>query len=353
MSEDTDDVGFVVAPFTLQPQRRFAVSRAGPAGPPQNVFMDQFSLEPRTQRVWDLNHAVWFTLMGLGGGIFLAGRGLNLTDGLGSLLGVPTVDVVSFVAIAVGGVILVADLGRPLQFWRAFANVRTSWISWGAWSDLIFLTVAGLLVLPGLRLGGARPFAGLGWDPHGGDGAGLALEIVAGAAAVVVMTYAGAVLARPRSIPYWSSPAVPVQFFLSSAAMSVAAVLALEVAAGEPVTAGQMVLLGLLATGLAAAVAAHLLTAAEAPGKKESLDQLLRGRYRCVFVDVVLVAGTVAPAALGFVGAAVSGGLRDALAVICLVLLLPGGFLLRLITLRVGIFPPVHIPRAPAAVTAV
>lgn len=320
-----------------------------PGGAPsQNPFMDQFSLEPRAQRVWDLNHAVWFTLMGLGGGVFLAGRGLNLTDGLGALWGVPTVDAVSFAAIAVGGAILVADLGRPLQFWRAFANVRTSWISWGAWSDLIFLTVAGLLVLPGLRFGDARPFDSLGWDPHGGDGPGLALEILAGAAAAVVMTYAGAVLARPRSIPYWSSPAVPVQFFLSSAAMSVAAVLTLEVAAGVAVTAGQMVLLGLLATALAAAVVAHLLTGADVPGKRESLDQLLRGRYRCFFVDVVLVAGTVAPALLAFVGS-VAGGLRDALAVVCLVLLLPSGFLLRLITLRVGIFPPVHIPgRMPA-----
>ena len=51
----------------------------------------QFSLEARTQRVWDINHALWFTLMGLGGGVFLAGRILNLTDGLGSLLGIPTV----------------------------------------------------------------------------------------------------------------------------------------------------------------------------------------------------------------------------------------------------------------------
>ena len=215
---------------------------AGGSGGPQNVFMDQFNLEARTQRVWDINHAVWFTLMGLGGGVFLAGRILNLTEGLGFLLGIPTVDAVSFLAIAVGGAILVVDLGRPLQFWRAFVNVRTSWISWGAWSDLIFLTVGGLLVLPAVSLGGSEPFSGLGWDPHGGDGAGLALEIVAGVAAVVVMTYAGAVLARPRSIPYWNSPAVPLQFLLSSAATSVAVVLLIEVIAGEPVSAGQMVL---------------------------------------------------------------------------------------------------------------
>lgn len=314
-------------------------------GGPQNVFMDQFNLEARTQRVWDVNHAVWFTLMGLGGGVFLAGRILNLTEGRGHLLGIPTVDVVSFVAIAVGGAILVADLGRPLQFWRAFANVRSSWISWGAWSDLIFLTVAGLLVLPALSIGGSEPFSGLGWDPHGRDDAGLALEIVAGAAAVVVMTYAGVVLARPRSIPYWNSPAVPLQFLLSSTAMSVAVVLALEVVAGEPVSGGQMVLLSVLTLGLNAAVIAHLLTRTEEPGKKESLERLLRGQYRRVFVWVVFVGATALPAILGLVGVA-AGGAREALAVICCVLLVVGGFLLRLMTLRVGIFPPVHIPAA-------
>ena len=320
-----------------------AASMPTPAGGGQNVFMDQFNLEARTQRVWDINHAVWFTLMGVGGGVFLTGRILNLTEGLGSLLGIPTVDVVSFLAIAIGGAILVADLGRPLQFWRAFANVRTSWISWGAWSDLIFLTVAGLLVLPALSLGSSEPFSGLGWDPHGRDGAGLALEIVAGVAAVAVMTYAGAVLARPRSIPYWNSPAVPLQFVLSSAAMSVAVVMLIEVIAGEPVSAGQMVLLAVLAAGLLAAMIAHLLTRADAPGKKESLDRLLRGCHRRVFVGSVVAAGTALPVVLALVGAAAPGA-RDALAVTCCVLLAQGGFLLRLLTLRVGIYPPVHIP---------
>ena len=317
--------------------------QGGGGGAPQNVFMDQFSLEARTQRVWDMNHALWFTLMGLGGGVFLAGRILNLTDGLGSLLGIPTVDAVSFVAIAVGGAILVADLGRPLQFWRAFVNIRTSWISWGAWSDLIFLAAGGLLVLPALSLGSSEPFAGLPWDPHGRDGAGLALEIVAGVAAVVVMTYAGAVLARPRSIPYWNSVAVPLQFLLSSAAMSVAVVMLIEVIAGEPVSPGRMVLLGLLAAGLTVAIVVHLVTRAGTPGKKESLDRLLRGRHRAMFTGAVLAAGTVLPAVLSFAGAA-AGDARDVLAVICCVLLVPGGFLLRLLTLRVGIYPPVHIP---------
>ncbi len=322
--------------------------QSGGGSAPQNVFMDQFDLAARTQRVWDINHAIWFTLMGLGGGVFLAGRILNLTEGLGSLLGIPTVDVVSFVAIAVGGAILVADLGRPLQAWRAFVNVRTSWISWGAWSDLIFLVVAGLLVLPALSLGGSEPFSGLGWDPHGGDGGGLALEIVAGVAAVVVMTYAGAVLARPRAIPYWNSPAVPLQFLLSSAAMSVAVVMLIEVIAGEPVSAGQMVLLGVLTAAMAVAIGVHLSTRTDAPGKAESLQRLLRGQHRLNFVWRVCIMGTVLPAVLAFVGAGAADA-RDPVAVVCCVALVPGGFLLRLMTLRVGIYPPVHIPAGTGA----
>ena len=314
----------------------------GEVSVPQNTFMDQFNLEARTQRVWDLNHASWFTLMGLGGGVFLAGRILNLTEELGHWLGIPMVDIVSFVAIAIGGLILVADLGRPLQFWRAFTNIRTSWISWGAWSDLVFLTVAGLLVLPTLTLGGSQPFNGLGWEPDGSDTTGLALEILAGIAAIVVMTYAGAVLARPRSIPYWNSPAIPIQFLLSSAAMSVATVMMLEVIHDEPISGGQMLLLGGLTTGLLISVVAHLSTHHDKPGKRQSLDSLLRGPHRGVFLGIVTVLGTALPALLAFIGAA-APGTRTAVATISFALLLPGGLLLRLTTLRVGIFPPVHI----------
>ena len=196
-----------------------------------------------------------------------------------------------------------------------------------------------------LSLGGSEPFSGLGWDPHGGDGTGLALEIIAGVAAAVVMTYAGAVLARPRAIPYWNSPAVPLQFLLSSAAMSVAVVMLIEVIAGQPVSRGQMALTGGLGLGLNAAVRVHLLTRRDAPGKAESLDRLLRGQYRRLFVWGVFAVGTALPAALGFAGAAFEEA-RDVLAVICCVLLVPGGFLLRLLTLRAGIYPPVHIPSA-------
>ena len=133
--------------------------------------------------------------------------------------------------------------------------------------------------------------------------------------------------------------------------MSVAVVMLIEVIAGEPVTAGQMVLLGLLTAALLIAVVVHLLTRTAEPGKRESLERLLRGQYRGLFAGLVVVAGTALPLVLAVVGTAASGA-RDALAVLCFLLLVPGGFWLRLITLRVGIFPPVHIPGVASPRTA-
>ena len=103
-----------------------------------------------------------------------------------------------------------------------------------------------------------------------------------------------------------------------------------------------MALLGALTTGLIVAVAIHLSTGRDTPGKRESLDSLLRGSHRRDFVGVVVISGTFVPAILAFVGAGVSGT-RDVLSVVSFALLVPGGFLLRLITLRVGIYPPVYL----------
>lgn len=308
---------------------------------PQNVFMDRFDLEPKVQRVWDVPHATWFTLMGVGGGLFILARLLGLSDALGSIFGVPLVDVLSFIAIAIGGLILIADLGKPFRFWRAFVNVRTSWISWGAISDALFLTCGGLLVLPDLEIGGTRPFAGLPWDSRAETGSGAFLEIAAGVAALVVMFYAGAVLANPRAIPYWHSPAIPLQFLASAGALSMGVIVALAVVNGQSITDAELILTAVFLAVLLASIVLHLLTNTSQPGKRESLERLLRGRYRGAFLGLVVLGGVVAPLVLALVGLG-ADGTRDALAIVELLLLAPAAFLLRLLTLRVGIFPPVR-----------
>jgi len=128
------------------------------------------------QHEWDLYHATWFTLMGIGGGMFLLARLLGIERRLGIVVGLPLVDVISFVVIGVGGLVLVWSLGRPFRMLRAVLKPGTSWISRGAIADFIFVAAGGLLVLPGLTIGSATPFAWLPWDPWATTPVGKGLE---------------------------------------------------------------------------------------------------------------------------------------------------------------------------------
>jgi formate-dependent nitrite reductase membrane component NrfD len=282
--------------------------------------------------------------MGLGGGLFIIARLLNLELSLGTWWGLPAADLVSFLAIALGGFILIADLGKPLRFIRAVLNPETSWISRGAIADFVFLLADGALVVPNLAIGGSRPFSWLSWDASAGNLAGGTIEVVTMLAGVVVVFYAGQVLASPRSIPYWNSPAIPLQFLLSSLALSMATLMLMEVVVDRSVSGGQLGLLAGFLAGLAGVMVWHLATKRDVPGKSHSLEALTRGRYRLWFVPGVPVGGTAVPAILAVV-AIPADAAREAVAVIAFAILVPAAFFLRLVTLRVGIFPPVrHIP---------
>ena len=115
----------------------------------------------------------------------------------------------------------------------------------------------------------------------------------------------------------------------------------LETANDRAIPAGQCWLLAGFLALLLVAIGEHLRSGAELPGKAESIERLTRAIYRTEFLGGVVVLGTVVPLVAAVLGAAVPSA-RDAIAVVCLLLLLPAGFLLRLLTLRVGIFPPVR-----------
>jgi formate-dependent nitrite reductase membrane component NrfD len=291
------------------------------------------------QHEWDLYHATWFTLMGVGGGIFLLARLLRVERHLGVWLGLPVVDLVSFVVIAVGGLVLVWSLGRPFRMLRAVLKPRTSWISRGAIADFVFLVMGALLILPGVTIAGATPFAGLPWDPWATTAIGRAIEIVSLLAAAVVIVYAGLVLADKAAITFWRSPLIPMQFVLSSLAMSAATIMVMATLDGAPVGTRECVLLAVFLLALVLAIVWHQATGRAKPGKAESLERL-GTKYRWLFFGGVVGAGTVLPAALALV-AAVAPRSRAAIGPVCLVLTVGAGFFLRLVTLRVGYFPPV------------
>jgi formate-dependent nitrite reductase membrane component NrfD len=291
------------------------------------------------QHEWDVYHATWFTLMGIGGGIFLLARLLRLEQYLGIVFGVPLVDVVSFVVIGVGGLVLVWSLGRPFRMLRAVLKPGTSWISRGAIADFIFVAVGGLLVLPGLTIGGAKPFASLPWDPWAMTPIGQALEIVGLLSAVVVILYAGLVLADKAAITFWRSWKIPAQFVLSSLAMSTATIMVMEAVNGASIEPIECLLLAKFCALLFLAIMWHLVTERRKPGKREALERLSR-TYGYAYFGGVVGAGTMLPMLLAL-GALLAPSDRAAAAVACFVLTTAGGFYLRLFTLRVGFFPPI------------
>lgn len=291
------------------------------------------------QHEWDLYHATWFTLMGVGGGVFLVTRLLGLERETGVWLGLPVVDLVSFVVISVGGVILLWSLGRPLRFLRAALRPHTSWISRGALADFVFLVAGGALVLPGLTVGGSAPFAWLPWDPWATTRLGKGIEIAALLSSAIVIVYAGLVLADKAAVPFWRSAAVPTEFMLSSLAMSVPTAMTLQAIYGTPIDARPCWLLAALLALLLPTIVWHLCTGRETPGKTESLQRLAT-KYGPLFYAGVLGAGTVLPMLLAVL-AAVAPATRGAIGIACLALTVAGGFVLRLVWLRVGYFPPI------------
>lgn len=291
------------------------------------------------QHEWDLYHATWFTLMGIGGGIFLIARVLRVEQRLGVVLGLPLVDVISFAVIGVGGLVLVWSLGRPFRMLRAVLKPGTSWISRGAIADFIFVAAGGLLVLPGLAIGDARPFAWLPWDPWATTPMGTALEVIGLASSAIVIVYAGLVLADKAAITFWRSWAIPAQFVLSSLAMAMATVMVMETANRASIGTIQCLLLAKVLALLLLTIVWHLVTNRGQPGKAESLARL-HTTYRNGFFAGVVGAGTVLPTLLAITGVFVPLD-RGAVGIACFVLTVAGGFGLRLITLRVGYFPPI------------
>jgi tetrathionate reductase subunit C len=258
-------------------------------------------MEPKPQTVWGAPHASWFFAMGVGGALFL-NRALFGMD-LGRVAGMVVADLLSMVLIAVGGLILIADLGRPLRVLRALANPRTSWISIGAICDFLFLILDGLWVVADLEVGGTRPLAGLPWA--GNSPLGMAFQIVAGAAAFIVIVYPGLVLAYSPSIPFWNTTLIPLQYLAFAFANAVG--LALVSAMWAPVPAETLRAWGtaevLLLAGCLLILGAHLLNGAYSrTAARESVARLIRGDLHAPFVWGTLVVGLAVPLLLGLYG---------------------------------------------------
>lgn len=304
-----------------------------------NPFTGRWIMEPKTQNVWGNQHATWFTLMGIGGGLFI----IRLLFGieLGRFWGMTWADIISLALIGVGGLILIADLGKPLRVLRALLNPRTSWISIGAIADFTFMGLAGLWTLADLNIQGGPSLTGLPW--HGNSTLGLIFQIVAALAAIVVMAYPGLVLASSPAIPFWNSALIPMQFLVNGFASGLAIGLVYSAVASPAVAGGTLdgwlaLTAGLLVFSVFLQIAHVLNGQYSHVAGKVAVKRLVSGDLQLAYLGGVMLAGLIVPLALIMYAMSADGSNAALAAAAAGVLVLVGNWLSKFTVIRAGTY---------------
>ena len=289
-------------------------------------MVDQFTIGFRAQRWWGNLAAMDFFLGGTGGGAFL----------LSMYFGIPSGMVLGWIAVALGAVALLVDLGRPDRFLRAGSQISRSWISRGVVLTSIFLLFGLLRLAPEF-------IAGLPWGKDGG--LGLGIGAVATLGALGVMMYTGFLLSQSPAIPFWNSTMLPLLFALYGFTCGAGAILLLLPAAGAGnLDLGTVEVVGIsLTTASLVFLWVYLLNMSTSTvAAKESVRMLTSGDLALTFLLGVTLVGLVVPLVLMAVSYLAGAGpaALPALATAGILVLI-GGYLFRYSMLKAGVYPPV------------
>lgn len=253
---------------------------------------DRFAPHLVPQPHWGGAHALWFWAMGLGAGTFMVRHAFSLAD-TGTVLGLSLLDVVGLVLVAIGGLILILDLGRPERVLKALKRPDRSWIARGAIADFVFLIVGAIYVLPGW-------FGGLPWTDEPFLQANLLAQVMIGiafAAAALIIAYPGMVLYEGISIRLWHSALVPAQFITHALASSLGLTLLVLAMGGRLDGVQTELAIGFLVALVAMLGLTHMYVVERAhehsPAARAGLDRLLRGAMAVHFWTSVLVGAAV------------------------------------------------------------
>ncbi len=290
-------------------------------------MVDQFVIGFKTQKWWGSLAAIDFFLGGTGGGTFI----------LSMYLGLPFGMVLGWIAVALGAVALLIDLGRPDRFLRAGSQVARSWISRGVVFTTLFLVFGLLRMAP-------EWLTGLAWGSS--TGLGQAIGVVAALGALGVMMYTGFLLSHSPSIPFWNTTLLPLLFALYGFACGAGVLLvALPSLGGRAADLKSAAVIGIaLFAACLVFLWIYLLTMASSTvAAKESVRMLVRAQLSVPFLIGVNLVGLVVPLVLaasvyladpGFAAASPALAAAGLLALI-------GGYLFRYSLLRAGVYPPV------------
>ncbi len=243
---------------------------------------------------------------------------------------------VSWPALLIGTICLLADLGQPMKAVLAGLKPGTSWIARGFWVITVFMILAFLHTV-------MLMFAG---DSTGAISTISVLGIIF---AVGTMAYTGILLGASKGIPFWRTGAVPVVFVVSALVTGHFTVMLGMILAGGTsdlmVSPMQEVLEGMVLVAVEILAIAFFLQAAfKQPDSRESVERILR---RPSFTIGYAVLGLAVPCVLMlllYYSMQDSGvGAFGAVATIGALLGLMGGLLLRHAVLVCGTLPTWNI----------
>lgn len=287
----------------------------------QRNVAETFEIGFAAQKDWKIWEVLAFYLGGVGAGLYVVAQFVGMTSGL----------VVGYVLVVFGKNLahLLAS-SRPERSIRAFANLRTSWISRGAFFILLFALFGSIDIA-----------ARLGWIGGGGESMGKAVAFLAGVCAAMVMVYIGFVMAQSRIIPLWHSPLLPVTLLSYSLALGTALAGIIVVLRGDTGTAGTLNLMLFITTALTMflIIMQVLVLRSSSKTAQISVELLTTGRLRGMFLGGVLIIGLGVPiviTAYSYFAEGTHGYLSFSAGLPTLV----GGFLFESALLKAAIFSP-------------
>lgn len=233
---------------------------------------------------WHSAYAIYFFVIGICAGLAFLSYGSWLTPALRPLREKAAYG--SIVLLAIGGVLLIADLSQPLRFLNTlnpFYMHFTSPLAWGALNITAF-GICSLLYILTLRKGNEKR--------------GKLLAAITALLALGLPIYTGYDLSVHQSRPVWNTPVMPV-LFVALAVASGAAVGSLL--AGANGTAQKLLRDYMLWSSAAVGVILiAILGTTNYGGAGEELTFLLltSGTMGLIFVGFGILAGTATPVAL-------------------------------------------------------
>ncbi len=299
----------------------------------------------RPQKEWKEMIAIYLYLAGMGAGSFIIG---TLIHWLGVKLNppfIPSVDLFGYtltlskvpifwgpIMVAISAPCLILDLGIKWRFMYACLNPRTSWVARGFIILSIFI-VFGLILLAKSIL----PFEWL----HTGSVLWWILEIITFAFAFGTAFYTGILLKATKSIPLWNTYLLPLLFLVSALSTGSMAIILSTLGTGlfshnsgplKVLMHGEQMLVVIEGIVLYLFLSRRYKAAEQG---KDSVRLLLFGEMKLIFWVGIVFLGLIFPILLENIASLFHGNM--VLIFIAGILLLCGGFFLRLGILHAGI----------------